>query len=366
MGRVLNAEYDKGRLVDFGHKQVIVINGKKYLDFSMSGGVHLFGHSPEFLKKRLVGDISNGTAFAYPHKIHEEFLESLNKHVKFRDVVFCNSGSEAVMRAFRIARCITGRKEIVIFKGSWHGSYDDTVYFSNKNGVYAENVKEIEYDACELDRICPGKTAMIFIEPFQGSNPYINRPLIEALRKYCDENDILLGFDEIISGIRTDSRRIYGIRPDISTYGKVVGGGFPIGIVTLSKHYQLADKVFLGGTFSGNPITLSAGNEVLKNVNENVLMELDAKAEYLKCSIDNHKKLSVIGVGSFLRLLFTKSIPESRADRDRLEDLELRKKTREVFIRSGIHVGSNGLLFLSTEHTKSDINRIIEVLFSIK
>jgi glutamate-1-semialdehyde 2,1-aminomutase len=365
---ILNEGYSGGRFVTKAQGRHIWINGKCLIDFSLCGGTHIFGHTPNFVQKAIKFQMKLGNSFAYPNDIASKYSNEFKNHSPLESLVFCNSGSESVMRAFRIARAYTGRPKVAIFEGAWHGSYDDTVFATNSLGVNSDNVLLLPYDLSSIEILSKhSNVALVFIEPFQGSNPQDKSNLINHLSHYCLSTNTLFGFDEIISGFRYPGIDHYQVIPDIATYGKIAGGGFPIGIVAGKPHMNIINSgVFMGGTFSANPITLTAGLEIISRIDPLIRLKLEEKSNTLKSYILGEcKHLSLMGVGSFLRLMFMKQAPENCAHRDKLElSQTVKNRVYENLFNSGIYLGKNGLVFLSTLHTDSDIEQLAECLIN--
>ena len=330
-------------------------NGQKYVDMCLGNGTHIFGHHD--------WDITGGTSYGTPCKEAWEFAEELQKATKLDKFVLCNTGSEATMRAARIARSRTGKKKIAIFEGSWHGSADWSL---DSEGVLQEvkdNILWLPYgteNALDIIKKNKDSLAMVFIEPVQGSNPQDYGWLLKELRRVTYENDILLGFDEVVTGFRLalgGGQEYFKVSADICTYGKTIGGGFPIGVVGVKDHIKVS--TFLGGTFSGNPVSISAGLATLKQLRkENPYEMLNEMGKKLR-EVQN-KKFYISGVGSFNRPIFTKYCIASKKERDAKEDLEVKKKFYDYIFKNKIYIGSNGLTFVSTEHEPL-IDRIVNV-----
>lgn len=347
---VLNERYDGDLFAEKAKGRYIWINGKRLVDFSMGCGTHLFGHGPAFLAEAVSDQFKQGTLYCVPNRLAEEYAEEFSLHTPFEELVFCSTGSEAVMRAFRIARACTGRRKIALVDGYHHGSYVDPDVI----GVPQDDT----FEAVLEDR----DVAMVFVEPFQGSNPQLQLEFMRQLEAYCLRRGILLGFDEIISGFRCPGSERYGLTPDLATYGKIAGGGFPIGIVAGKPGVMdiIRRGVPMGGTFSANPMSVRAGKTVIGSITEDVLAALDRGAEDLKSLVNSRcSNLGIMGVGSMLRLMFMEGIPRNCEDRDKRE----RGNRWAVFrglIEGGVHVGHTGMIFLSTEHTDADIETLAD------
>lgn len=351
--QVLNAGYEGIKFVDKAHGKYIWIGGKKCLDFAYGGGVHLFGNSPRFITNAVKKQLGRGTQYSTPNHLAHEYSCEFSKHIpdELDSIVFANTGSEAVMRAFRIARAFTGRDKIAIFDGGWHGSYDQTVWTDYPKGLWdsARYVVKLPHnDDCFRILKREEDIAMVFVEPFQGSNPRTSIDWMVELSNHCKSENILLGWDEIISGFRYPATQHFSMLPDLITYGKVIGGGFPIGVVAGKSEVmnKISEGVFMGGTFSANPVSLTAGLEVLKRINAYVHIKLDNLGLVLQTRINTKcRNISMNGVGSFLRL----NCPD-----------------RERIIRnlrcSDVHLGTNGLVYLSTENSMDDVDRLVGLL----
>lgn len=345
--RILNAGYSIDSRINYASKQHIWVDGNKCIDYSMGGGVHIFGHSPSFITKAVKKQIEAGTHYAYPNEHTDHYAQLLKNKTGYTNFVFSNSGSEAVMRAFRLARQHTGKDKIAIYEDAWHGSYDGTLckdhpagceYISDKFVLLSNDTEQLFNT---LD-IYSEEIAMVFVEPVRGHSPQFDGH-IPHINNWCGSNGVLFGFDELITGFRLDTRKLYGIRPDITTYGKIAGGGFPIGVTAWNGKLKDEEQIFMGGTFSSNPISMTAGFEAVSHIDLEVTNKIDHFAKELRDEINQScNKLKLVGVGSFCKLIspFTHSL------------LKLRN--------NGIHIGTNRLVFPSYAHTQRDIDRTID------
>jgi len=301
------------------------------------------------------------------------------------------------MRAARISRAYTNKNKIAVFSGAWHGGNElymfDHNYLSSEYasehksaGVpddFKKNVIVLPYnDDAAFDLIKQNKNelAMVIIEPSQGSNPRDDiLEFLNKLRKVTKENKILLCFDEIITGFRVaigGCSEFYDIQPDIVTYGKTIGGGLPIGIVAgnakvMGVIQELKEDlpVFMGGTFSANPLVMNTTKTLLKYLIKNkdkIYLDLNYKGNYIKDYINqycikNSISLRMIGIGSMMRLVFTDYPIMSRRDRDLHESrIEIQKKFyQELLVNKRIFVNKNGIMFLSTENSSEIVDKFI-------
>lgn len=366
--------------------------GKTYLDLAMGAGTHILGHAPSIIQNITSNIISNGTLYCLPNLTTYAYGELLKEITKFNSFVFCNSGSEATMRAIRIARAYTEKPKIGVFSGGWYGSHDmvllDDDYNSpeyrpsaiGKAGVPEELVNlavMLPYNddnAFNIIEENANDLAIIIIEPAQGSNPRDDMKFfLEKLREVTKRNNILLCFDEMITGFRVTlggGQEYYNIKSDLATYGKIAGGGFPIGIVGGKKEYMqvIEDKnVFMGGTFSANPLSIGAGFYMVSHLAREleVHKRISSVGNYLKNEINEFCincdiPVRMIGINSMLRLVFTDYPIRNRRDRDKYElQPEIQNRFYKRVLEDGIHVAGNRINFISTEHTDSGIEKVI-------
>ena len=254
---ILNEGYNKNSELFFkGVGENIVSKNSKYLDLSMCAGSILLGHNHKIFKKSikkiLKKNISN---FAAPNIYARNFSKNIKKILpNTSSIIFCNSGTEAVTKSLRVARAISNKNKVALVTGGWHGSVDQLLFRTGKNlkpiklssGLPLESMKNvilIPYNNKEKTNQILTKhkknISCIIIEPIQGSLPYKDiKNYLKFLEKFAKKNNIILIFDEMITGLRTDCSSVqnyYSIKPDIGVFGKSFGGGLPIGFITLSK-----------------------------------------------------------------------------------------------------------------------------------
>ena len=335
----------------------IYIGGRKLIDTSMGNGTHILGHNSNVQFKH--GTLY-GTCKAFDVDKYGSLLNILTGFSKF---ALCNTGAEATMRAARIARAATGKDTVVMFDGGWHGGCDT---FLDGIGI-PKNVKDLcvklPYSDQGIEWVRKHPTAMVIVEPVQGSLPRANRPFLEGLRNACDDTGTLLCFDELITGFRLckgGGKQYFKILPDLVTYGKIAGGGFPIGIVSGRDDLMSLD-VRLGGTFSGNPASIQAGYNVLSQLGLPVYNFIDGQGKVFRKRLN----MPTCGVESFSRILFTDKPVRCRTERDQFEDHVRKKEFRDKAFEKGVYLGSNGLIFMSTEHTHDLMDEMVDTLNSI-
>ncbi len=369
-------------------------DNNKYLDFSMGAGTTIFGHSPPGIINSVKKVIDDGTIFTAPNMKAHELACKLNKLLYLDDFVFCNSGAEATSRAMRIARAYTGKRKIAVFSGGWHGGHDygliDDIYDQGDNSIASPTLKSAgipkeiidtmiilpyndnaAFDVLEQEK---DEIAAVFIEPSQGSNPRDDmKDFLRKLRKVTKKHDILLCFDEIITGFRValgGAQEYYNINIDLATYAKTIGGGFPFGIVAGKTDIMqcIGEKsVFMGGTFSANPVSVTSSLSVLDCLTEdvNIYQDLNDNMERIKKLVNSYCKSNKIPVrissfGSMFRFIFTDKRIKSRKERDVYEPpVDTQNLFYKSLLEQGVYIGSNRINFLSTVHTTGLIDEFV-------
>ena len=288
---------------------LVDIDGNRYIDFVQSWGPLIFGHCDCDIEKAVIDSVKKGLSFGAPTEVETQLAEEICSMFGNLDKVrFVSSGTEAVMSAIRLARGFTGRDDIVKFEGCYHGHSDSllvqagsgAVTFGTPSspGVPADLTKHTllaKYNDLESVKECFKKSneiSCIIIEPIAGNMGLVpaDEAFLQALRTLCDENGALLIFDEVMSGFRASLKGAQGIssvKPDIVTFGKVIGGGMPVGAFASSA--KIMDKlspdgpIYQAGTLSGNPIAMNAGLASLKKLKStpNLHDGLEKKAKKL-------------------------------------------------------------------------------------
>lgn len=281
-------------------------DGRDYVDFCMSFGPLILGHQDPDVKKAIVSALDRGWSYGACEKYSLELAEYMVERIKFIEQVrFTSSGTEAVMAAVRMCRGITGRNKIIKFNGCYHGHLDamlikagsglaGTADASSK-GVTPQQAQEtliVELGDLSAVEDCfkahPEQIAAIFIEPLPANNGLLpqTKEYLQGLREICDRHCALLVFDEVISGFRIafgGMAEHTGVTPDLVTYGKIIGGGMPVGAVAGPRKFMevLAPvgPVYQAGTLSGNPVAMAAGLANMKKLTPEAYYRLDAMTE---------------------------------------------------------------------------------------
>jgi glutamate-1-semialdehyde 2,1-aminomutase len=315
------------------------VDGRSYVDFVMSYGPHLFGHMPAFLRRALDRASRRGTSFGAPTELEVRLGEKVSRLVPSIEMVrFVNSGTEATMSAVRLARGATGRKRIVKTEGGYHGHADGflvsagsgvaTLGIAGSPGVpdeIAALTTVVPYnDASALEAAFakyPGEIAAFIVEPV-AANMGLALPapgFLEAARELTRRHGALLIFDEVISGFRVaagGAQELYDVRPDLTTLGKILGGGLPVGAYggprDLMERMAPSGPVYQAGTLSGNPLAMSAGLAMLAEIeNRPPYAELERRGAFLEARLREaiaerrlEDRLTLTRLGSLLTLFF--------------------------------------------------------------
>ena len=376
-------------------------SGRVYTDTTFGAGTHILGYGHKILAREAARQFKEGSLFTVPTKYTYEVAGHLSGILpQFDRFVFCNSGSEATMRAARVARALTGRKKIAVFSGGWHGGNDLFLFEDDwgkgekkprpvlkSAGSPQELLKTILMlpynceEAFELITKHKNELAMVMIEPSQGSNPRDDMgPFLKKLRAITKQYGIVLCFDEMITGFRIalgGCQQHYGIEADMATYGKTLGGGMPIGMIAGKKEVMdiIAGKetgkpVFMGGTFSANPLAMRTSRtllEILTKHKKTLYPYLNDQGSRMRKEVNDfcvarQIPVHMIGIGSMSRLIFTDKPVKSRRDRDRLEAGQglQNRFYLHLLLKEGIHVSTNRIIFVSWAHRKKDIAKIIK------
>ncbi len=285
------------------------IDGNRYVDFVQSWGPLIFGHCDKDIEKAVIKSVKKGLSFGAPTEVETKLAQKICDLFKpIEKIRFVSSGTEAVMSAIRLARGYTGHDDIIKFEGCYHGHSDSllvqagsgAVTFGTPSspGVPADFTKHTllaKYNDIDSVKKCFENSkdiACIVIEPIAGNMGLIPADVefLKELRVLCDEHGALLIFDEVMSGFRASLRGatgLVGVNPDLITFGKVIGGGMPVGafggLDEIMDELSPDGPVYQAGTLSGNPVAMHAGMAALKKIvkNEHMYEEFENKATML-------------------------------------------------------------------------------------
>ncbi|MEZ4703116.1 MAG: amino acid adenylation domain-containing protein [Rhodothermales bacterium] len=370
------------------------IDGNEYVDIAMGFGLNLFGHSPDFITDAVAEQLQLGVELGPQSPMAGEVAQMLCELTGFERATFCNTGSEAVMAAIRLARLYSGKTKFIFFSGAYHGNFEQVLARPNPSGKegaipaapgvpwsIAEDCIVMDYSdprALEVIREREDEIAMVLVEPVQSSKPDLQpREFLHKLRDLTSELDIALVFDEVISGFRASiggAQQWFGVKGDMATYGKIIGGGMPMGALAGVAKYMdgldsgtwqygddsvpEADMTFFAGTFVRHPLALAAAKAVLLKVKE--------EGPSLQENLTMRTKRLVDNVNAFLdergvpvRLLqYTSLFRFAYAhDMEYIDMLYFHLLDKGIFTR-----GFLDNCFLSTAHTEEDEERIITAI----
>jgi glutamate-1-semialdehyde 2,1-aminomutase len=397
---LLNEGYQQKKVFfDRANGPYIYHKKSKYLDLSCCAGTLLLGHNSKVFQKSLdkikKNQISNTASLNQQAVV---FSKNLKKKIQnYSKFIMCNSGTEAVTKALRICRAVTKKKLIISVGGSWHGSADETLYVkknreniplsdglnSSKTNIIFVPYNDIQQTKKILDKY-KKKIMCILIEPIQAGLPVENaKNYLKFLYNYSFKNNLILFFDEMITGLRTDGKTLqnfYNIKPDISTFGKSYGGGMPIGFIGISRNIENKiknnkTKIYFGGTFSANAISMYIANETLNFIQKNKkkifnkinrfagIFQKELNLFFIKNSLD----MQILKFKSISRIVFSKSQIQNRYQRDFLESKKNKKISlfTKFLFKKKIYYPGNGIIFFNYAMSKKDLNNLIESIKSV-
>ena len=370
------------------------IDGNEYIDYCCSWGPLILGHAPKTVVDAVTASVANGSSFGAPTLLENELATLILSHHKYIEKIrFVSSGTEAAMSAIRLARGYTGRDKIIKFEGCYHGHVDSllvkagsglaTLGTSDSAGIPESYAKETivlplnDIEAVKQAVITyKNQIAVIAIEPIPANNGLLIQDVqfLRDLREICTAEGIVLLFDEVISGFRVGfegAAGYYGIQPDVMAFGKIIGGGLPVGAYASSADIMSKvspeGPVYQAGTLSGNPVAMSAGIAQLKECLKPGFYEnLKAKTDYLVQAINEYASSNKYGfhifsVGSIFWLSFgfaenVRSMKEINA-----EEVKRFAPLHAALIEEGVYLGPSGyeVGFVSDAHTKEDLDKTI-------
>lgn len=373
-------------------------DGNKFIDFCCSWGPLILGHNNVKVREKVIEVMQNGMSFGAPTALENELAELILKNNKYIEKLrFVSSGTEAVMSAIRLARGYTKRDKILKFEGCYHGHTDSLLVkagsglvtfgetssagvpksFADETIVIALNDKEaLEKAFADFkDQI-----AAVIIEPIPANNGLLlqEKEYLKFLRIICAQNGTLLIFDEVISGFRVGfegAAAYYQIQPDIITYGKIIGGGLPVGCYGASaeimRHISPDGGVYQAGTLSGNPVAMAAGIAQLSELlRMGFYRDLNKKTEEFTEAIQRFAtarsyKFKVFTIGSIFWFAFTDKEAIRSADDIDPTSMEKFKKLHRELLNRGIYMGPSGyeVGFISAAHTKIDLEKAKRAIF---
>ncbi|BBB67873.1 hypothetical protein UNDYM_3620 [Undibacterium sp. YM2] len=362
------------------------LDGNEYVDISMGFGVQLFGHEPEFLKEALAESLSRGIRIGPQSDMAGEVASLISELTGVERVAFCSSGTEAIMTALRLGRTFTGRNKVAIFRDSYHGHFDGVLGEVNEDpwkvmprvaGITPGMVSDLaffEYGSAEALELLRGRLhefAAVLVEPVQSRNPGLQpQDFLRSLRAMTRAAGSLLIFDEVLVGFRIHpggAQAHFDVQADIVTYGKIVGGGLPVGVIAGradimagidgghwqygDASYPAADTTFFAGTFNKHPLVMAAAKAVLTEIKQGglaVYQKLNDNTARLTAELDQvfaaaGAPVHMKNFGSLFRFAFSENLDPFFYH----------------LLYRGLYVWEGRNLFLSTAHTDDDIAQIV-------
>ncbi|MFE2752616.1 amino acid adenylation domain-containing protein [Actinosynnema sp. NPDC059335] len=372
------------------------VDGNEYIDTAMGYGVHFFGHQPDFIVDAVRDQLDRGYELGPQNRVAGEVAELVHEMTGAERVAFCNTGTEAVMVSVRLARAVSGRDKIARFLTSFHGSYDAVLAEADGEdsiptsiGIPQSAVDDtmvLTYGSAEsLDRIRRhgSELAAVLVEPVQSRNPTLQpTEFLRELRRICTEHGIALIFDEMIVGFRIalgGAQEHFGVESDMSLYGKLVGGGMPIGIIAgKSKYLDAVDggawsdvddskpavpTTFFAGTFCKHPLTMAACKAALTYLRDHGEEELAAvnrlTADFARRVNDYFEAEEVpLKVSHFASLYkYETVVPRDMTDMSLTLNLFFK-----LMVFHGVYVWERRTAYFSLAHTREHQDRIFEVI----
>ena len=378
---------------------LIDADNNKYIDYIGSWGPMILGHSNPKIIKAVSRQLELGTSYGAPTSIESDTAKLIKKcFPSIQKIRMVNSGTEATMSAVRLARGYTNKTKIIKFDGCYHGHVDSllikagsgvsTFGLPDSPGIPNELAKKTL--SCEFNnkdsflRVfnkVKNDLAAVIVEPIAGNMGFVpgDKSFLKLLRKKTSENNSLLIFDEVMTGFRVSlggAQELYGIKPDLTTLGKVIGGGLPVGAFGGKKKVMdcLAPNgpVYQAGTLSGNPLAMAAGSTLIKLlIDKNPYKDLERKAknllEGMKEIFDRYDiPFSTNHIGGMFGFFFSEELPSNLVDVENTNDKQFKKFLNKC-IDNGIYFAPSKFEagFISTKHTKTEISNTIKIVEKI-
>ena len=368
-------------------------DGKKYIEYIGSWGAQILGHCDPRIIKIISQTIKEGITYGIPCKKVVIAKKITDIYPSISKVRMVNSGTEATMSAIRLARGYTGRTKILKFNGCYHGHADSflikagsgasTLGSPDSKGVpksFANETISVPYNDIESVKVAirKNKLACIIIEPIAGNMNFIrsNQFFLKELRNLCSENKILLIFDEVMTGFRVSlagAQNLYKIKPDITTLGKVLGGGFPVGAFggksEIMNCLSPNGNVYQAGTLSGNPVAMAAGIGTLDIISKKTYFKnLSKLSQHFTKSINlisssHNVNMSADSEGGMFGIYFSKNKPNNYKDITE-RNISIFKKFFKQMLTHGIYFAPSAFEagFISSAHKINDIDKTLNII----
>ncbi|MEM3539048.1 MAG: glutamate-1-semialdehyde 2,1-aminomutase [Nitrososphaerales archaeon] len=380
--------------------KIYAVDGDFYIDYCMAYGSLILGHSFKEVLNEVKKQLVKGTLYGTPTPLEVDFSEMISNLVPCMEMLrLVNSGTEATMHVIRLARGFTGRKKIIKFEGCFHGSHDYVLVKAGSGATSfgapdslgipeetTQNTIVLPYNNFQvLEEVIKNEgdnIAAVIIEPVIGNSGLIlpKDGYLNRIRKLTKDHGIILIFDEIITGFRLalgGAQEYYNIKPDMVTLGKILGGGFPIaafgGRKDIMQYLSPSGKVYQAGTFSGNPISVTAGFSTLKILNKKkykIYPKLERICEELKKTLvdlatNYHIEVQVNNIASMFQIFFS-PYPVIDYSSAKLSDTHKFYIYFQELLKHGIFIPPSQFetCFLSIAHSKEDLEKTIDAFDS--
>jgi glutamate-1-semialdehyde 2,1-aminomutase len=373
--------------------RIFDVDGNSYIDYCLAYGPLVLGHAYPTVVNTVKEQLFNGSAYGVPTENEIKLAKEVIKRIPCAEMVrFVNSGTEATMSAIRLARAVTGKKKIVKFEGAYHGAHDYVLVKSGSGAIGLPDSPGVPEETTKNTILIPFNNeeaitdlferegenlAAIILEPVMGNVGCIppKKGYLEFLRKITIENDVMLIFDEVITGFRISeggAQEYFGVTPDLVTLGKILGGGFPMGALAGKKEFMEriapSGDVYQAGTFNGNPISIIAGLETLKNLDKKFYQDSETKGLKMRRGLqdilhDASLEYQVAGLSSMFQLYFTSNevwdyAQAKTADTDKFARYFHSLLSNNVFVMPS----QFECCFISKVHSSHDIEITLEAM----
>ena len=373
--------------------RIVTCDHHTLLDYCMGYGAVLLGHAYPEVIDLIKLQLDKGTLYCMPTEQEVELAELLCKTIPNTEMVrIMNTGSEATMHAIRLARSFTSKKKIVKFDGGYHGSYDDVLVNAGSGAAESSLVENNLFESTKNTLLIPyndltaleelvkihSDIACLIVEPILANMGLIipKQDFLNRIRRITEENGILLIFDEIVTGFRLSiggASEYFGIRPDISTFGKAVGNGFPLSAVSgrkdILEQFYPKGLVYQGSTYAGNPISVTAGIATIQKLSKakndiypRITRLCDSLVNGIRDQLeDSGLNYQLNHIGSMFQIFFTDRKVENAVDARR-SNRALYKKVFDQLVRLGVFVPPSQFetCFMSYGHFEEDIDLTID------
>ncbi len=372
---------------------IMDIDGNTYIDYVMGYGPLLLGHNPPSIKEAVIKQLSDGWLYGTPIESEVKLAKEITAIYPSIDMVrFVSTGTEATMGAIRLARGYTGKNKFIKIEGGFHGAHDAVLVKAGSGATthgmpdsagippeFTKNTLQVPFNDIEaMSKVIEANkndVAAVIMEPVLGNiGPILpKKGYLQEVRKVTEENEVLLIFDEVITGFRLamgGAQEYFKVVPDITTLGKVLGGGFHIGVIggkrEIMEHISPSGEVYQAGTFNGSPISMAAGLAVIETLRkEKVHEQVNSKGDELRKALndiihDLGLNYSVGGIGSMFKVFFG-DLPYDyqsalRCDKEAYLEFFHRMLKHGVFLPPSQYETN----FISFAHTQEDIQKTIE------